>query len=388
MRFTVGKRELQGLLQRMLAVASGTKTVPILANVLITAAEGPEGVRGMLSMAATDMEAAVGARAACDCAEGGAVTVPAAVAAEIVRRMPDDAVIEAWTVDGVEKLHMRAGRFETQLQTLPVGDFPTMAGGTLPHVMTVPSSDLSRIIDNVAKAMSTESTRYYLNGIFLERATDPDGNPTLRGVATDGHRLMVSEVPMPGGEGPEGMPGVIVPRGSVALIRRMLDDSSPEVVVELSDTRLRVTAGPLTLTTKLVDGTYPDYRKIIPRTPDRPNAVLHATRKALAAAVARVGAVGSERSRPVMLHMERGVLTVKASSPEMGSAEEALEERDAQYAGPTVGVGFQVRYLEEMLSQMGERVEFHFAEEAGTGPALVLDPDHRGLTGLLMPMRM
>jgi DNA polymerase-3 subunit beta len=263
---------------------------------------------------------------------------------------------------------------------LPVDDFPAMTAGQLPHRFHLPALILRGLIDRTRFAISTEETRYYLNGIFLH-AVAMEGHRVLRAVATDGHRLARVEEPLP--EGAESMPGVIVPRKTVAELRKLLDEESGSVEIGLSDTRIQFKVGTITLTSKLIDGTFPEYDRVIPRDNDK---VLRVGKADFAAAVARVAAISSERSRPVKMALEKNLLTLSAASPDQGTAVEELDGDRVKYESTPLEIGFQARYLNDITDQIADTVEFRFAD--GQAPTIVQDSGDDSALYVLMPMRV
>lgn len=236
------------------------------------------------------------------------------------------------------------------------------------------------LIDRTRFAISTEETRYYLNGIFFH-AADADGIPLLRAVATDGHRLARVETDLP--EGAAEMPGVIIPRKTVAELRKLIDEAPEEIEVALSETRVQFTAGSIMLTSKLIDGTFPEYDRVIPRNNTR---ILRVGKKDFSDAVARVAAISQERSRPVKLTLEPGLLTLSASSPEQGVAKEELDDNRISYDAEALEIGFQARYLNDITDQVEKEVEFAFSDSAA--PTIVRDVDSPSALYVLMPMRV
>src|SRR6202035_2435642 len=207
------------------------------------------------------------------------------------------------------------------LACLPPEDYPVMTGAELPHRFTLTAAELRMLIDRTRFAISTEETRYYLNGIYLH-ATKNNEVPVLRSVATDGHRLARIEMVLP--EGAAAMPGVIIPRKTVLELRKLVDESQEEVQVALSETKVRFAIGEAALTSKLIDGTFPDYDRVIPSNNDK---ILEVDCKSFAEAVDRVSTISTEKSRAVKLAIESGSLVVSATSPENGTAVEDLEVR-------------------------------------------------------------
>ena len=374
MKFKADRATLMKALAHIQSVAEKRNTIPILANAKIEAADGK------LHFTATDMEIAVVEDVPASVARPGATTVPAATLYEIVRKLPENAELEFETTGETGQLKLRAGRYSTSLITLPVEDFPSMTAGQLPYRFHIASLALRGLIDRTRFAISTEETRYYLNGIFLHSAEGAVGR-VLRAVATDGHRLARVEEAAP--DGADGMPGVIIPRKTVAELRKLLDEESGDVEIGLSDTRIQFKAGPVTLTSKLIDGTFPEYERVIPRDNDK---VLRVGKKDFSDAVARVAAISSERSRPVKMSLAQDLLTLSAASPEQGTASEELDADRVKYGSDPLEIGFQARYLNDITDQIADQVEFRFAD--GSAPTVVTDAAKPEALYVLMPMRV
>ena len=375
MKFKADRATLLRALAHVQSVVEKRNTIPILANVMLRVQQGG------LSLTATDMEIAIVEDVAASASREGVCTAPAATLYEIVRRLPDSAEIELDHPGGDAQLALRAGRYATSLLVLPAEDFPSMTAGALPHKFSLPALTLRGLIDRTRFAISTEETRYYLNGIYLHEAQGEDGR-VLRAVATDGHRLARVQVdPQP--EGASGMPGVIVPRKTVAELRKLIDETSAPIDVALSDTRIQFRIGPVTLTSKLIDGTFPEYERVIPRDNEK---VLRVGKKDFSDAVGRVSAISTERSRPVKMALSRDLLVLSASSPEQGTATEELDGDRVQYEFGPLEIGFQARYLNDITDQVGERVEFRFSD--GAAPTIVQDAGDPTALFVLMPMRV
>jgi DNA polymerase-3 subunit beta len=375
MKFSVDRAVLLKALAHVQSVVERRNTIPILANVLLAASDA--GLR----LTATDMEIAVVEEIpGVTVLRPGRTTAPAATLYEMVRNLPEGAKIELDHPGGDAPLALRAGRFATSLMVLPVEDFPAMTDGKLPHRFTLPAATLRDLIDRTRFAISTEETRYYLNGIYLH-ATESDGQKVLRAVATDGHRLARVEEPLP--EGAAGMPGVIVPRKTVLEVRKLAEEIQDEIEIRLSDTKIRFTIGAVSLTSKLIDGTFPEYERVIPRGNDK---VLRVAKKEFAEAVKRVSAISSERQRPVKLTVDRNHLLLTASSPEQGQAQEEMDEGSVTYEAGPLEIGFQARYLTDITDQVSEKLEFRFAD--GASPTVVTDIARPEALYVLMPMRV
>ena len=376
MKLKADRAALLKALAHVQSVVEKRNTIPILANVMIRVADGK------LTLTATDMEIAIVEDVPASTSRNGAATAPAATLYEIVRKLPETAEIELDHPGGDAQLALRAGRYATSLVVLPVEDFPSMTAGALPHRFNLSAQQLRGLIDRTRFAISTEETRYYLNGIYLH-AADSDGTKVLRAVATDGHRLARVEEPLPEGAG--GIPGVIIPRKTVAELRKLLDEVTGNVEIALSDTRIQFHVDAVRLTSKLIDGTFPEYERVIPRGNDK---ILRVNKKEFADAVARVAAISAERSRPVKLAVSHDLLVLSAASPDLGTATEELDEGRVSYDSGPLEIGFQARYLNDITDQVEDRgqVEFCFAD--GSAPTVVRDAADASALYVLMPMRV
>jgi len=374
MKLKADRASLLKALAHVQSVVEKRNTIPILANVMLTVHDGK------LTLTATDMEIAIVEDVPASTTRNGACTAPAATLYEIVRKLPEAAEVELEHPGGDAQLTLRSGRYDTRLVVLPTEDFPSMTAGSLPHRFSLSALQLRGLIDRTRFAISTEETRYYLNGIYLH-AAESDGVRVLRAVATDGHRLARVEEPLPEGAG--SMPGVIIPRKTIAELRKLLEEMSGNVEVGLSDTRIQFHVDAVMLTSKLIDGTFPEYERVIPRGNDK---VLRVGKKDFADAVGRVAAISTERSRPVKLSMQRDRLELSASSPEQGTATEELDAERVSYEAGPLEIGFQARYLNDITDQIGEQVEFRFAD--GSAPTVVMDSADASALYVLMPMRV
>jgi DNA polymerase-3 subunit beta len=372
MKLTIERAALLKALAHVQSVVERRNTIPILSNVLISAQ------KGRLSLAATDMDLAITETVEANATKTGATTAPAHTLYEIVRKLPDGAQVELESSSDGNSLAIRAGRSRFTLQCLPPADFPAMNEGDLPHRFQIPATDLKGIIDRTRFAISNEETRYYLNGIYFHAAKSGNTD-VLRGVATDGHRLARVEVPLPKGAGE--IPGVIVPRKTVGEVRKLLDESDGSVDIELSDTRIRFASANVTLVSKLIDGTFPDYERVIPTGNDK---VLNVPCKEFASAVDRVSTISTEKSRAIKLAVNKGVVTLSATSPDAGSATEEIE---VDYKAAALEIGFNSRYLLDITEQIaGSEARFLMAD-AGS-PTLVRDGADESALYVLMPMRV
>jgi DNA polymerase III subunit beta len=371
MKFSLDRTPFLRALARVHRVVERRNTIPILANVLLDAADGS------LRLRATDLDLEAAESLPAMIEQTGATTVPAHMLYDIVRKLPDGAQVQV-DMRGSTTLLVQAGRARFELQALPKSDFPDLATGQFSHVFQIASADLRRLIERTQFAISTEETRYYLNGIFMH-AVDVDGTMKLRAVATDGHRLAKTETAAP--TGAEGMPGIIVPRKTVGELLKLLEGHDGEASVELSQTKIRVTIDQVVLTSKLIDGTFPDYARVIPQANDK---VLDVDRPSFSAAVDRVSTVASERGRAVKLAMQDGKLTLAVTNPDSGSASEELS---VEYGGEPLEIGFNARYLMDIAGQLETDNARFLLADAGA-PTLVQDADGSDTLYVLMPMRV
>ena len=372
MKVTVEQAALLKALGHVYRVVERRNTIPILSNVLLRA----EG--GKLSLKATDLDIEVTEAIDAEVAQAGATTVPAHMLHDIVRKLPDGAQVSLdQGGDGAQML-IRSGRSRFTLQSLPDSDFPDLAAGTLSHRFEVGAGELKRLVEKTQFAISTEETRYYLNGIYLH-AVESEGGAMLRAVATDGHRLAQADTPAP--KGASGMPGVIVPRKTVGEIQKLLAEATGDVAVELSTAKIRFSVGPVVFTSKLIDGTFPDYSRVIPTRNDK---LLTVELDEFARSVDRVSTISSERGRAVKLALGEGKLTLSVNNPDAG---QATEELNVDYEAAPLEIGFNARYLLDITQQLdGDTALLKLAEPGS--PTLILDREGAPNLYVLMPMRV
>ena len=367
MKLTIDRMSLLRPLGHVQSVVERRNTIPILANVVL------EAKSGALSMTATDMDMDIATEVGCSVVSDGTTTVSAHLLYDIARKLPDGSEVELAVADGHATI--TAGRSNFRLPTLPVEDFPAINSTDSSVSFTVTAADMRDLIDATRFAISTEETRYYLNGIYLHKTDEGD----LCAVATDGHRLALTRQSLPAGAA--AMPSIILPRKAVTELRKLLDDFDGDVTVALSDTRAEFTFGTVRLKSKLIDGTFPDYTRVIPQGNDR---VMRVDAAAFSAAVDRVSTISSEKSRSVKLRLQPGMLNLSASSTDASSA---VEELEVEYDGPEMEIGFNARYLLDIAGQVNnEMVEFALADQGS--PSLVRAPGDEATLCVLMPMRV
>ncbi len=373
MRVRIERANLLKALNHVHRVVERRNTIPILANVLLRAEDG------QLALKATDLDMEIIDNAPTDIEQPGAATVPAHMLYDIVRKLPEGAEIALDTEsDSGQAMSLKAGRARFALQMLPDSDFPDLQAGELPISFTLPAETLKRLIDRTQFAISTEETRYYLNGIYLHVVGEGD-EARLRAVATDGHRLAKAEIEAPSGS--LGMPGIIVPRKTVGEIQKLLEDPATDVDISLSDTKIRVAIGELVLTSKLIDGTFPDYERVIPKGNDK---VLTLDKAEFERAVDRVSTISSDRGRAVKLTLADDKMVLAVNNPDSGSA---TDELPVGYEAEPLDIGFNSKYLLDIANQLtSDEAVFRLADSGS--PTLIEGSGEVDAIYVLMPMRV
>ncbi len=378
MKFTIERTVLLRSLGHVQSIVERRTTIPILSNVLLQARDGK------LELTATDLDIAVRESAEANVTQAGATTAPAHTLHDIVRKLPEGAQVEISLDADNGRLLLKAGRSEFHLSCLPAADFPAMdaesTGKTADAAsqFVIAAADLKRLIDKTRFAISTEETRYYLNGIYLH-VVKTDGVAMLRAVATDGHRLARVELPAPSGA--DAMPGIILPRKAVLELHKLIDGVTGDVAVNVTPAKIRFAFDHVTLSTKLIDGTFPDYTRVIPTTNDK---LMEVNNLLLRQAVDRVSTISSEKSRAVKVNLGKNQMTVSVKNPDQGSASEELA---VSYTATPIEVGFNARYLLDVAAQIdGDNAIFEFFD--AHSPALIRDSGDASAQYVLMPMRV
>ena len=373
MQLVIERGELLKSLGHVTSVVERRTTIPILSNVLLRAAGSA------LRFNATDLEREVIEQIGADVTAEGQVTVPAHLLHDIVRKLPEGAQVQIHRDAERERVTLSSGQSRFALQALPAEDFPDLAAGEMSHEFSIPAHELRRLIEKTRFAISTEETRYYLNGIYLHAAGEEGSPQKLRAVATDGHRLAHLELELP--EGAAGIPGVILPRKTVHELHRLLEDGGIDVKIGVSTSKVRFEIADITLTSKLIDGTFPDYARVIPQNNDKEMRVSNAE---FIGAVDRVSTIASERGRAVKLAIAPEKLTLSVNNPEGGSA---TEELASSYAGEPLEIGFNARYLLDIANQLeSDQAIFRLADPGS--PTIIQDSDDESALYVLMPMRV
>jgi DNA polymerase-3 subunit beta len=372
MKVTLERNHLLKSLGHVHRVVERRNTYPILANVLIKAADGK------LDLRATDLDIEVTETVPAIVATPGTTTVPAHTLYEIVRKLADGAEVQLET-DGADQMLLTSGRSRFHLACLSPDSFPDLKSGSFSQEFSIAAASLRELIERTQFAISNEETRYYLNGIYLHALT-VDGAATLRAVATDGHRLARAETEAPAGA--EGMPGIIIPKKTVSEVQKLLEGAEDEVRVEVSDTKIRFTLGEVVLLSKLIEGTFPDYDRVTPKNNDKE---MNVDRAAFATAVDRVSTIASDRGgKAVKLSMHDGQLELSVTNPDHGTASEELA---VGFEPESFEIGFNARYLLDIVGQIRSDNAIFLFNDAGS-PTLVREDGEAKALYVLMPMRV
>ena len=371
MRAKINKRSLVQTLSHLHSVVEKRNTIPILANVLIEAKDKK------LMLAATDMEIAELQSISCEVLQEGAVTTPAHILYDIVRKLPDEAMIELESKEG-KKLGIKSDKISFSLMCLPPNDFPDIHSGEYPEGFDIEASSLSRLIDKTLFSVSTEETRYYLNGIYLHSIKD-DEQEVLRAVATDGHRLSRLSASLP--KNVKNLEGVIIPRKTVTEIKKIIDNLEGKVKIQIAKNKIKFTIDNVIITSKLLDGAFPDYERVIP---ENNTKELIVDKLEFIAAVDRVSTLSSDRTRAIKFSLVKRNLEITAENPDQGSAKENI---NVHYDGDDLEIGFNSKYLIDIARQItGANIKFMLSDKLS--PTLLLDEEDNLALYLLMPMHI
>jgi len=368
LKLTIERAHLLKALKHTQNIVERRQTIPILSNVLIeTGADG-------IVIRATDNEIEIIEKVPATVEENGSITVPAHKLCDIVSRLPDGAQIAMTVSAETNQMSIVSGRAKFALAVLPANEFPTMVQENMPFSFTLAGADLLGLINKTSFAVSTEETRYNLNGIYLHEKN----GETLTAVATDGHRLASARIALP--EGAKGMPGVIIPRKTIGEISKLAAETDAELTVSLSANQIRFQLEGIVLASRLIDGTYPDYEKVIPVANDK---TVEADSAVLSGVIERVSVV-SEKSRGIKLSLSSNLVRVSATTADEGSAE---DEMDAAYTGEDLEIGFNFRYLLDILSQVKSGTVRLLINDS-TSPVILKDAGDDNALYVLMPMRV
>jgi DNA polymerase-3 subunit beta len=366
MKFSIQREALLKPLQQVIGVVERRQTLPILGNVLLNAG------KKQIKITATDLEVELQAQVALTVTEAGDVTLPARKLFDICRTLPEEAQIDI-TVKK-DRATVTSGKSRFTLSTLPASEFPVIDKIKSAHKFSLPQQELHGLIERTAFAMAQQDVRYYLNGLMLEQAKN-----LLRAVATDGHRLALCELTTGASEGADQQ--VIVPRKGVQELQRLLEDNDTPVQVEIGSNHIRITTESLRFTSKLIDGRFPDFQRVIPKDANR---LLRISRESLRQALTRTSILSNEKYRGIRLDISKNSIKIQAHNPEQ---EEAVEELDAVYDEEPLVIGFNVTYLLDVLHVLDcDEVEMYLSD--ANSSALMNAPGTTNCRYVVMPMRL
>lgn len=373
MKLSLDRDTFGRCLTRVQGVVERKGTIPILANVLIKA-QGDA-----ISLSTTDMDLEIAESLPAKVEVQGETTVPAFMLNEIVRKFPSGSLVDV-SLDGTgSTMTIKAGRSRFKLSCLPVDDFPNLDTGEMTTNFSLSANELRTLIDRTSFAMSTEETRYYLNGIYVHEA-EVDGEKLLRAVATDGHRLARFEMPLP--QGAVGMPSIILPRKAVGQIRKLADETAGNVEISMSQSKVRFSFDHTVLISKLIDGTFPDYDRVIPSGNDK---IVTLDPKLFSAAIDRVSTISEGKTRAIKMIFDGSNVTISASSQDAGSATEEIELNEASDA--KMEIGFNAKYLLDITTRInGDVVKLSLCDSSA--PTILQDSDSPNALYVLMPLRV
>ena len=370
MKLTLSRDTLAPALAALGRIVERKNTIPVLGNILLRAGEGS------LELTATDLDIKAQTTIAAEVADPGALTLPAHLLGGLVRKLDSGASLTL-EGDGVKATVLRSGRSRFQLPTLPESDFPDISAGSFSHRFEMAADALTDMIAATEFAICSDATRYYLCGIYWHTLQTEAGE-RLRAVATDGHRLSRLEMPLPAGA--SGMPAIIVPTKAVQQIAALAKGHKGDIAIEVSESKIRLTAGAATLTSKLIEGTFPDYQRVIPAANDK-RAIVDAA--PFRQAIDRVATIATEAARTVKLSLSDAGLTLSVITPEG----QATEELTPDYDGAPIEVGFNSRYLLDVLTVLGGDTVLMKLADPGS-PAILQTSEGASLLVVLMPMRV
>lgn len=367
MKIVIERTALLKALGHVQNIVERRTTIPVLGNVMMVVGND------QVTFTTSDLDSEVSEQMQAQGEKSGQLTAPALMLYDIVRKLPEGAeVVMELGVD--ERLEISAGRACFTLPILPVDEFPKMTEEGFTHQFNLSSSALRRLIDKTRFAISLEDTRHYLNGIFIHAHEQ-----SLRAVATDGHRLALCEMALP--QGAENFSGIIVPRKTVAEIRRLIDAYDDEITLFISNAKIRFQFGSTVMTSKLIEGNFPEYKRVIPTDNDKQLVV---DNKVFAQAVDRVATIATEKSRAIKLTLDKDNVSLLVAHQTYGNGREDLM---ATYAAPAMEIGFNASYLLDVCQQIEGETACFLLNESG-GPAIIKDSQDEACLFVLMPLRV
>ncbi len=375
MEFKINSSDLLKALSHIHGIVEVRHTLPILSNIILKARDNE------LTLSSTNLDIYCADKIKAEVYIAGEISVSAVTFFEIVKRLPSGSDVVMTMEEGENEITLKCGRSKFNLSTLKTDDFPIISDNDLSTKFVLSADELIRILDKTKFAVSNEETRYYLNGIFLHKA-DRNSIPFLRAVATDGHRLAQYDIPLP--QGAEEITGIIIPKKTIFELRKVLDDADGDVSISLNENKIKFTFNDLKIISKVIDGTFPDYTKVIPQ---NNNKNFKTNNNELKNAIDRVSAVAANeesKSKAIKLSLEDNKLNLSVESQSKGSANEIL---DISYDGDKVDIGFNSKYIIDICNEVdGEEVDISLLDSVS--PAIILDKTDENLFFVLMPMRI
>ena len=375
MEFKINSSDLLKALSHIHGIVEVRHTLPILSNIILKAKDNE------LTLSSTNLDIYCADKIKAEVSIAGEISVSAVTFFEIVKRLPSGSEVIMIMEEGETEIVLKCGRSKFNLSTLKTDDFPIISDNDLSTNFILSADELIRIIDKTKFAVSNEETRYYLNGIFFHKA-DRNSIQFLRAVATDGHRLAQYDIPLP--QGAEEITGIIIPKKTIFELRKVLDDANGDVSVSLNENKIKFTFNDLKIISKVIDGTFPDYTKVIPQ---NNNKNFKTNNNELKNAIDRVSAVAANeesKSKAIKLSLEDNKLNLSVESQSKGSANEII---DISYDGDKVDIGFNSKYIIDICNEVdGEEVDISLLDSVS--PAIILDKTDENLFFVLMPMRI
>ena len=375
MEFKINSTDLLKALSHIHGIVEVRHTLPILSNIILEAKDDK------LILSSTNLDIYCSDKIKAEVLKSGEVSVSAVTFFEIIKRLPSGSEVLMIMEEGENEIRLTCGRSKFNLSTLKTDDFPIISDSDLSTNFVLSADELIRIIDKTKFAVSNEETRYYLNGIFLHMA-ERNSIQFLRAVATDGHRLAQYDIPLP--QGAEDITGIIIPKKTIYELRKVLDDANGDVSVSLNENKIKFSFNDLKVVSKVIDGTFPDYTKVIPQKNDKNFKTNNSELKNAIDRVSAVAANEESKSKAIKFCIENNSLSLSVESQSKGSANETI---DVNYGGDKVDIGFNSKYIIDICNEVdGDEISISLSDSIS--PAIILDKTDENLFFVLMPMRI
>ena len=375
MEFKINSTDLLKALSHIHGIVEVRHTLPILSNIILEAKDDK------LILSSTNLDIYCSDKIKAEVLQSGEVSVSAVTFFEIIKRLPSGSEVLMIMEEGENEIRLTCGRSKFNLSTLKTDDFPIISDSDLSTNFVLSADELIRIIDKTKFAVSNEETRYYLNGIFLHKA-ERNSIQFLRAVATDGHRLAQYDIPLP--QGAEDITGIIIPKKTIYELRKVLDDANGDISVSLNENKIKFSFNDLKVVSKVIDGTFPDYTKVIPQKNDKNFKTNNSDLKNAIDRVSAVAANEESKSKAIKFCIENNSLSLSVESQSKGSANEMI---DVNYSGDKVDIGFNSKYIIDICNEVdGDEISISLSDSIS--PAIILDKTDENLFFVLMPMRI